>query len=102
MCKKYFDKVTQCHEAVFSCWGGRLHKRGWLVLLISAIVMVGLSIGMINASNFDDQAKAGTPLDSLARDNLDTFNGLDFPKFKSMGYIYRAANNENVITIAHF
>lgn len=102
MCKTYFSKVTDCTSKVLECWGRVLYKRGWLAFLISGLIMLGLSVGIINTTFYDNEAKAGSPLDGKARSDLDSFDALDFAEFELMSYIYKAKNNENLITITHF
>lgn len=63
--------------------------------------MVGLSIGYINAKEFSHSLKSLSPLNGEERDFFDTYESVDFPEFEAMSFIYKAKNDENVLTIPH-
>ncbi len=83
-------------------WASVLAKKAWLVTLIVGIAMVALSVMVIQASNYSDEQKAMTPIDSESRKEKDKFEAMEFPEFENMAFIYRAHNGENLLTIAHF
>ena len=102
MCLGYFSTLARCNEKACNNWAYALAKKAWLIFLISTLVMVLISIGVMNNSQYEDQTHANTTIDGQARADLDAFNAMAIPDFESMAFIYRAADDSNVMTITHF
>ena len=55
MCKNFQDKVQKGFERVFEGWAKLVTKRAIIVFLVSMLFFIGLSLGMSQAKEFEDE-----------------------------------------------
>ena len=55
MCKNFQDKVQKGFERVFEAWAKLVTKRAIIVFLVSMLFFIGLSLGMSQAKEFEDE-----------------------------------------------
>ena len=70
--------------------------------MIGGIVMFGLSLSILRAKGFSNEARANTAFGGTERDNNSRYDKLGFPEFEFMEFVYRSKNSENLLTLTHF
>ena len=101
MCDKFQQKLEHCLQKVFEKWGMLVGRKPWLIMPLS-LLFVLFAIGFLMQDPFDDVQVSWAPTGSQAAEDDKRIDQMGFEKLERADIIYKANNDENVLTRAHF
>ena len=100
MCEKFQNKLENCLQKIFFKWGLLVGRKPWLIMPLSLFIVL-LALGFLAEDPFDDVQISWAPSGSDAANDKLTIDGFGLEENENASIIYRARNEENVLTREH-